>query len=107
MLQLLYLKIIAHFLHNISTSSQLSLNRYRAHPDLIVVASLIDKLPNLGGLCRTCEILGVGQYVIPCAKFVEEAEFQSVAVTAHQWTPIQEVTPSGLITYLRKQRDAG
>ena len=26
--------------------------------DLIVVATLVDRLPNLGGLCRTCEVLG-------------------------------------------------
>ena len=31
--------------------------RRRRQP-LIVVASLIDKLPNLGGIARTCEILG-------------------------------------------------
>jgi tRNA G18 (ribose-2'-O)-methylase SpoU len=35
-----------------------------ACPDLIIVASLIDRLPNLGGLCRTCEIFGAGKYVL-------------------------------------------
>ena len=30
----------------------------RRRQPLIVVASLIDKLPNLGGIARTCEILG-------------------------------------------------
>ena len=79
----------------------------KAHPGLVVVASLIDKLPNLGGLCRTCEILGVGLYVVPCEKSVKEPEFQSVSVTAHQWTPIREVRPTDLVSYLRQQRDQG
>ena len=30
---------------------------------LITIASLIDRVPNLGGLCRTCEVLGVGDLV--------------------------------------------
>ena len=41
-----------------------TVTRTQAHPGLVVVASLIDKAPNLGGLCRTCEILGVGELVI-------------------------------------------
>lgn len=32
----------------------------RRRNDLIVVASLIDRLPNLAGLCRTCEIFNAG-----------------------------------------------
>jgi hypothetical protein len=30
----------------------------RPKQELIVVASLIDRAPNLGGLCRTCEVFG-------------------------------------------------
>ena len=36
-----------------------------AHPGLVVAASLLEKAPNLGGLARTCEILGAGGLVLP------------------------------------------
>ena len=36
----------------------------RRMTDLIVVASLVDKVPNLAGLARTCEIFGAGSLVI-------------------------------------------
>ena len=36
-----------------------------AHPGLLVAASLLEKAPNLGGLARTCEILGAGGLVLP------------------------------------------
>ena len=39
------------------------------HKGLIVVASLIDKINNLGGLCRSCEIYGVGTYAIEYMKY--------------------------------------
>lgn len=46
------------------------------HPNLIMIAALIDKVPNLGGLCRTCEILGVGEYVISSQKVTDEKDFK-------------------------------
>ena len=33
--------------------------------DMIVVASLIDKVPNMGGLARTCLTIGAKSLVIP------------------------------------------
>jgi hypothetical protein len=30
----------------------------RRPPGLVVIASLVDKIPNLAGLARTCEVLG-------------------------------------------------
>jgi tRNA G18 (ribose-2'-O)-methylase SpoU len=32
--------------------------------ELVIVASLIDKVPNLAGLARTAEVLGVGTLVL-------------------------------------------
>jgi len=29
-----------------------------------VIATFVDKLPNLGGLCRTCEIFNAGKLVV-------------------------------------------
>ena len=58
---------------------------------LIVVASLIDRLPNLGGLSRTCEVFGVSEYVIGNLRYIEDKQFQNLSVTAEQWIPISEV----------------
>ena len=55
------------------------------HKDLIVVASLIDKIPNLGGLCRSCEIFGVGTYAIGSMKYCDNKEFQSLSVTSDKY----------------------
>lgn len=77
------------------------------NPNLILVASLIDRLPNLGGLCRTCEIFGVGTYVVGCEKYCHEKEFQNVSVTAHNWVPIEEVRPENLPEYLATKKAQG
>ena len=55
------------------------------HQDLVVVASLIDKIPNLGGLCRSCEIFGVGTYAIESIKYCDNKEFQTLSVTADKY----------------------
>lgn len=51
-------------------------NRFRQ--DIIVVASLIDKLPNLGGLARTCEIFGAKKLVLGNMKVINDPMFQQV-----------------------------
>jgi hypothetical protein len=52
--------------------------------DLIVVASLIDKVPNLGGLARTVEVLGAGALVLSDLRFASEAGFTRCAAP-HYW----------------------
>ena len=56
-----------------------------SHQNLIVVASLIDKIPNLGGLCRSCEIFGVGTYAIGSMKYCDNKEFQTLSVTSDKY----------------------
>lgn len=46
--------------------------------DLIVVASLIDKLPNLGGLARTCEVLGVKSLVLSSKSITDKSDFTNL-----------------------------
>jgi tRNA G18 (ribose-2'-O)-methylase SpoU len=65
--------------------------RHKQVEGLIVVASLIDRLPNLGGLSRTCEVFGVSEYVLGSLKYLEDKQFCSLSVTAEQWVPISEV----------------
>jgi len=58
---------------------------------LVVVASLLDHLPNLGGLCRTSEIFGVQKYVVNSLKVINEQQFQSLSVSSQNWLNILEV----------------
>lgn len=47
-------------------------------PGLIVVASLITRLANLGGLSRTCEIFGAEKLILDSIKHTESQEFQAL-----------------------------
>lgn len=75
--------------------------------DLIVVASLVDKPPNLGGICRVCDVLGAGLMTIHDEKVKKNSQFRGVAVTADMWMPTLEVRQSMLVDYLRQQKAQG
>lgn len=75
--------------------------------NLIVVASLIDKAPNLGGLCRTCEIFGVQTLVLGNSHVMEDIQFKSLSVSAGKWMNIEEVRMSELKSYLASMRHEG
>ena len=72
-----------------------------------MVASLIDKAPNLGGLCRTCEILGVGSLVIPTMAVLKDKEFSAVSVTSENWIPLEECQSYKLADFLREKKKDG
>lgn len=74
---------------------------------LIVVASLIDKAPNLGGLCRTCEIFGVQTLVLSNSHVIEDMQFKSLSVSAAKWMNLDEVHESELKSYLARMRHEG
>lgn len=58
---------------------------------LIVVACLLSRTPNLGGLARTCEIFNVKELVIANLNQVKDKEFQNLSVSAENWITITEV----------------
>ena len=66
-----------------------------------MIASLIDRVPNLAGLTRSCEIMNAKALVINNKNVVKTAEFEGIAVTAQKWLPIYEVQERHLIEYLR------
>ncbi|KAM7288999.1 putative methyltransferase TARBP1 [Ixodes scapularis] len=74
---------------------------------LVVVASLIDRIPNLGGLCRTCEVFGVSEFVLNSLKHTEDRQFQGLSVSAEKWIALNEVKPHQLKEYLEEKRNAG
>lgn len=74
---------------------------------LVVVASLVDRIPNLGGLCRTCEVFAVSEFVIGNMRYVDDKQFQTLAVSADKWVPIKEVKPHQLKDYLVLMKEKG
>lgn len=75
--------------------------------ELIVVASLIDKIPNLAGLARSCEVFQASGLALSNPAVVNDPEFKQISVTAEKWVPIMEVPESGLSSYLARKRDEG
>lgn len=73
----------------------------RGLPSLVVCASLVEKLANQAALCRTCEVLGVNQLVLP--KPDDSWEFRKIAVSAQQWQTLTYCSPQGLKTWLSRQ----
>lgn len=74
---------------------------------VIVVASYIDKLPNLAGLSRTCEIFQAEKLVIANAEVVGNEEFNSISVSAHLWLPIEECPENKVMEYVKQKKLEG
>ncbi|XP_064483769.1 probable methyltransferase TARBP1 isoform X2 [Ornithodoros turicata] len=75
--------------------------------DIVVVASLIDRIPNLGGLCRTCEVFGAHTFVLNSLKHMEDRQFQNLSVSSETWLSVEEVKAHQLREYLPQKKDEG
>ncbi|KAH9519623.1 hypothetical protein Btru_003171 [Bulinus truncatus] len=89
------------------TEAELDLQRQKRAGHLVLVTSLIDKIPNLGGLCRTSEIFGVSEFVIGNLTHVEDRMFQNLSVSAQKWITITEVLKPKLSMYLEEKKLQG
>lgn len=79
----------------------------KQHGTLLVVASLIDKPTNLGGLCRTCEIFGASGLVLDSLHHLNDKHFQSLSVSSELWLPLLEVKPVELTDFLQVKKSEG
>lgn len=59
---------------------------------LVIVASLIDKTPNLGGLSRTCEVFAVSNLVIGNLDYTIDKQFVTLSMSAEKHVNITEVS---------------
>ena len=60
----------------------------RKRLDIIIMASLIDKAPNLGGLARTCEVFNLGSMTVGSESYITDPGFIAAASSAEKWLPI-------------------
>ncbi|XP_018009244.1 uncharacterized protein LOC108666825 [Hyalella azteca] len=75
--------------------------------EVIVVGSLLNKATNLGGLCRTCEVMGAKLLTLPSLALLRDQAFVGLSLSAHNWIPLVEVKTNDVKTYLRDQKLAG
>ncbi|CAN6616399.1 tRNA (guanosine(18)-2'-O)-methyltransferase [Trichomonascus vanleenenianus] len=75
--------------------------------ELIVLASLVDKPPNLGGICRLCDVLGAQLMCVNELSIIKHAQFRNVAVTADKWMPMDEVRIEDIISFMEKKKREG
>jgi tRNA guanosine-2'-O-methyltransferase len=81
--------------------------RSRRMSDLVLIASLVDKIPNLGGLCRTCEVFGVRRLVVGSLAWTETPEFRALSMSADRWVTMEECREANLPQMLIQLRRSG
>lgn len=74
---------------------------------LIVCASLIDKVPNLAGLARTCEIFSAQLLVMPNLLVRKQDDFKSISASANDWIEMEECKEEDLLSWLYMKRSEG
>lgn len=74
---------------------------------MIVIASLINQPPNLGGICRLCDVLGAELLTVNDIKIKSHPQFKKVAVTADRWMPMQQVSIDNIGTFMRMKKREG
>ncbi|TMW65506.1 hypothetical protein Poli38472_008148 [Pythium oligandrum] len=81
--------------------------RQKQRQPVIMCATLVDKVPNLAGLARTCEIFNASQLVLPNLRVCDDEAFQTISVTANKWIPMQEVKEDALVAALTQWKQDG
>ena len=84
-----------------------NMNNKRKRHDIIVVGSLIDKAPNLGGLTRTCEIFNIGALTIPNENYLKDVGFLRAAASGEKWTPLLSVPPCTVKEFIISYKKMG
>jgi hypothetical protein len=75
--------------------------------EIIVIGSLLDKLPNLAGLARTCEIFGVKTLYVPDLTALSSPDFLNVAMTAEKWLDIRQLALKDINHFLETIKKEG
>ncbi|XP_031502513.1 uncharacterized protein LOC116265767 isoform X2 [Nymphaea colorata] len=75
--------------------------------ELIVIASLLDRIPNLAGLARTCEVFKAAALAIADKSVMQDKQFQLISVTAEKWVPVLEVPVCSIKPFLEKKKRDG
>ncbi|KAK8520784.1 hypothetical protein V6N13_076919 [Hibiscus sabdariffa] len=106
--QLLEMEKEDDLLDQLWRSRSLAMEKIRGNRQhIILVASLIDRIPNLAGLARTCEVFKAQGLAVADAKIVHDKQFQLISVTAEKWVPVIEVPVNSVKQFLEKKKRDG
>ncbi|KAF8379190.1 hypothetical protein HHK36_028619 [Tetracentron sinense] len=95
-------------LNQLLQSRSIAMEKIKAsQQSFILVASLLDRIPNLAGLARTCEVFKAAGLAISDASIIHDKQFQLISVTADKWVPIIEVPVSSVKVFLEKKQQEG
>lgn len=72
----------------------------RLETEIVVIGSLVDRLPNLAGLARSCEIFGVRTLYVPNVAELASPDFVNVAMTAERWLDIRQLIPAEVAQFI-------
>lgn len=90
-----------------STGRSLVAEMKKVVQDVVLVASLVDKTTNLGGLSRTSEIFGVSKMVISDLRILENPQFLRLTMSSEKWLSFEQVSIPRLKDYLVSMRADG
>ena len=79
----------------------------RNRQSLVVCASLIEKVANLGGITRTAEIFAAEKVLVPDAKIRKMDNFKTISVGAGEWIEIEELRENALLQWLKQCKRDG
>jgi len=79
----------------------------KKYNELIVAASLLENIPNLAGLTRSCDIFAVSELAISNKRVERDSQFKRISMSAHHWVPIVEVNLDALPNYLLEKKIDG
>ncbi|KAK3023240.1 hypothetical protein RJ639_043352 [Escallonia herrerae] len=106
--QLLDMEKEDQLLDQLLHSRSVAMEKLRAgRQDFILVASLLDRIPNLAGLARTCEVFKAASLAIADTNILHDKQFQLISVTAEKWVPIVEVPVISVKVFLEKKKQDG
>ncbi|CEF68886.1 Probable methyltransferase TARBP1 [Strongyloides ratti] len=74
---------------------------------LYVIASLVNKPENLGGLCRTCEILRIDKLLIDSLSVVKTKNFSALSMNADEWQDIEELKKDDIVEFIKEKKNDG
>ena len=83
------------------------IEKSRKRQSVIMIASLVDRIPNLAGLSRTCEIFAAEKLILPYLNVLEMNEFKTISVSAENWIPVEACPPTDLPQYLTQKKQEG
>lgn len=75
--------------------------------EFVVCASLLERVPNVAGLARTCEIFAASKLIIPDLRMLKDPLFDQISSSAWKWIQMEEIHEGHTRAFLRRYKQEG